>query len=112
MSQVGSYDDLCYEIVRNSSMVNSAFSMGLRYSSVQSASMQATAKKFLGAMTNLRSVVNHFTPKIESFSAQFQKVTMEREEVSRILFYLSDKKNCCCHLILMTFLIPLRIFFN
>ncbi|OQV18165.1 UPF0668 protein C10orf76-like protein [Hypsibius exemplaris] len=85
LSQVGSYDDLCYEIVRNSSMVSSASAMGLRYSSVQSASMQATAKRFLSALTNLRSVVQHFTPKIDAFSLEFQKVTMEREEILNII---------------------------
>ncbi|XP_055355333.1 armadillo-like helical domain-containing protein 3 [Paramacrobiotus metropolitanus] len=85
LSQVGSYDDLCYEIVRNSSMVNNAFAMGLRYSAVQSASTQAAARKYLSAMTNLRSVINHFTPKIEAFSAEYQKVTMEREEILGVI---------------------------
>lgn len=81
LSQVGSYDDLCYEIIRNSTMINSAYAMGLRYSAVQSASTQAAAKKFLSAMTNLRAVMTHFIPKIEAFSAEYHKTTMERDEV-------------------------------
>ncbi|GAU96121.1 hypothetical protein RvY_07610 [Ramazzottius varieornatus] len=85
LSQVGSYDDLCYEIVRNSTIVNNAFTMGLRFSTVQSASIQASSKKFLTAMTNLRAVVAHFAPKVDAFSLEFGKTTLEREEILRVI---------------------------
>lgn len=61
--------------------------MGLRFSTVQSASIQASSKKFLTAMTNLRAVVAHFAPKVDAFSLEFGKTTLEREEVRKPFFH-------------------------
>ena len=69
--------------MRNGTVINSAFAMGLRYSTVQSANIQASSKRFLTAMTNLRAVVGHFAPKVDAFAIKFGKTTLERNEVER-----------------------------
>lgn len=81
LSQVGSYDDLCYEVVRNSTVIENVYAMGLRYSASTSTGLQAASKKFLNSLTNLRSVMLHFGAKIDAFSVETHKVTMERDEV-------------------------------
>lgn len=57
------YDELYYEIVRTHQVFNNLYTMGLRYSNSNNEHMNA-AKKMNGSLVNIRSIVNHFTPKV------------------------------------------------
>uniref|UniRef100_A0A4W3GSB3 Armadillo like helical domain containing 3 n=1 Tax=Callorhinchus milii TaxID=7868 RepID=A0A4W3GSB3_CALMI len=62
-----SYDELYYEIVRMHQVFDNLYSMVLRLST-NSGQWKEPASKVTHALINIRAIVNHFNPKIESYA--------------------------------------------
>ncbi|KAL4641036.1 hypothetical protein GN956_G11779 [Arapaima gigas] len=63
-----SYDELYYEIVRMHQVFDNLYSMVLRVST-NVGQWKEPASKVTHALGNIRAIINHFNPKIESFAA-------------------------------------------
>ncbi|CAD5118074.1 DgyrCDS6813 [Dimorphilus gyrociliatus] len=78
------YDELYYEIVRTHQVFNNLYTMGLRYSNSNNEFVNA-AKKMNGSLVNIRSIVNHFTPKLEKWQHQNKISSLTEEQVLEVV---------------------------
>ncbi|XP_045424506.1 armadillo-like helical domain-containing protein 3 isoform X3 [Lemur catta] len=63
-----SYDELYYEIIRMHQSFDNLYSMVLRLST-NAGQWKEAASKVTHALVNIRAIINHFNPKIESYAA-------------------------------------------
>ncbi|XP_071947908.1 armadillo-like helical domain-containing protein 3 [Antedon mediterranea] len=75
-----SYDDLYYEIIRMHQIFDQLYSMALRHST-NNGDYRDTANKLTSILINIRAIINHFTPKIDSWSAANNLTTLTEEQV-------------------------------
>ncbi|XP_054722195.1 armadillo-like helical domain-containing protein 3 [Uloborus diversus] len=59
------YDELYYEIVRMNVVFDNLYSLTLRYTT-SDGEWKEYAAKLMNSLVNIRAIINHFTPKIES----------------------------------------------
>ncbi|GBN78380.1 UPF0668 protein C10orf76, partial [Araneus ventricosus] len=62
------YDELYYEIVRMNHVFDNLYSLTLRYTTCDG-EWKEFAAKLMNSLVNVRAIINHFTPKIESVLA-------------------------------------------
>ncbi|KAF8785102.1 Armadillo-like helical domain-containing [Argiope bruennichi] len=62
------YDELYYEIVRMNHVFDNLYSLTLRYTTCDG-EWKEYAAKLMNSLVNVRAIINHFTPKIESVLA-------------------------------------------
>lgn len=80
----GSYDELYYEVIRMHQVFDSMYSMALRYASGDS-QWKDSAAKLSNHLVNVRAIVNHFTPKIDSWSAANHMSALTEEQVLNVV---------------------------
>ncbi|XP_064465666.1 armadillo-like helical domain-containing protein 3 isoform X2 [Ornithodoros turicata] len=76
----GSYDELYYEVIRMHHVFDSMYSMALRYTSGE-LQWKESAAKLTNHLVNVRAIINHFTPKIDSWSASNHLTALTEEQV-------------------------------
>lgn len=76
----GSYDELYYEVIRMHQVFDSMYSMALRYTTGDS-QWKDSAAKLSNHLVNVRAIVNHFTPKIDSWSAANHMSALTEKQV-------------------------------
>uniref|UniRef100_A0A8D2ZZ40 Armadillo-like helical domain-containing protein n=1 Tax=Scophthalmus maximus TaxID=52904 RepID=A0A8D2ZZ40_SCOMX len=85
-----SYDELYYEIVRMHQVFDNLYCMVLRVST-NTGQWKEAASKVTHALINVRAIVNHFNPKIESYAAVNHISQLSEEQVRSIS--LNVRKN-------------------
>uniref|UniRef100_A0A8C4Q262 Armadillo like helical domain containing 3 n=1 Tax=Eptatretus burgeri TaxID=7764 RepID=A0A8C4Q262_EPTBU len=80
----GSYDELYYEIIRMHQAFDNLYSMVLRHST-NNGQWKDPASKVTQALVNIRAIVNHFNPKIESFAAVNHISQLSEEQVLSVV---------------------------
>uniref|UniRef100_A0A8D2ZZ04 Armadillo-like helical domain-containing protein n=1 Tax=Scophthalmus maximus TaxID=52904 RepID=A0A8D2ZZ04_SCOMX len=76
-----SYDELYYEIVRMHQVFDNLYCMVLRVST-NTGQWKEAASKVTHALINVRAIVNHFNPKIESYAAVNHISQLSEEQVN------------------------------
>uniref|UniRef100_H2RL70 Armadillo like helical domain containing 3 n=1 Tax=Takifugu rubripes TaxID=31033 RepID=H2RL70_TAKRU len=85
-----SYDELYYEIVRMHQVFDNLYCMVLRVST-NTGHWKEAASKVTHALVNVRAIINHFNPKIESYAAVNHISQLSEEQVRSIS--LNVRKN-------------------
>ncbi|KAJ8025947.1 Armadillo-like helical domain-containing protein 3 [Holothuria leucospilota] len=80
----GSYDELYYEIIRMHQVFDNLYSLALRHST-NSGEYKATANKLTNCLVNIRAIVNHFTPKVDSVSAMNSQPSLSADQVLEVV---------------------------
>ncbi|XP_059904257.1 armadillo-like helical domain-containing protein 3 [Gadus macrocephalus] len=79
-----SYDELYYEVVRMHQVFDNLYCMVLRVST-NTGQWKEPASKVTHSLVNVRAIINHFNPKIESYAAVNHISQLSEEQVGRIL---------------------------
>uniref|UniRef100_A0A8D3BXT2 Armadillo-like helical domain-containing protein n=1 Tax=Scophthalmus maximus TaxID=52904 RepID=A0A8D3BXT2_SCOMX len=79
-----SYDELYYEIVRMHQVFDNLYCMVLRVST-NTGQWKEAASKVTHALINVRAIVNHFNPKIESYAAVNHISQLSEEQVLEVV---------------------------
>uniref|UniRef100_A0A8C2ZQV2 Armadillo like helical domain containing 3 n=1 Tax=Cyclopterus lumpus TaxID=8103 RepID=A0A8C2ZQV2_CYCLU len=79
-----SYDELYYEIVRMHQVFDNLYCMVLRVST-NTGQWKEAASKVTHALVNVRAIVNHFNPKIESYAAVNHISQLSEEQVLEVV---------------------------
>uniref|UniRef100_A0A3B4F211 Armadillo like helical domain containing 3 n=1 Tax=Pundamilia nyererei TaxID=303518 RepID=A0A3B4F211_9CICH len=85
-----SYDELYYEIVRMHQVFDNLYCMVLRVST-NTGQWKEAASKVTHALVNVRAIINHFNPKIESYAAVNHISQLSEDQVRSIS--LNVRKN-------------------
>ncbi|XP_073451465.1 armadillo-like helical domain-containing protein 3 [Aquarana catesbeiana] len=80
----GSYDELYYEIIRMHQIFDNLYSMVLRLST-NAGQWKEPASKVTHALVNIRAIINHFNPKIESYAAVNHISQLSEEQVLEVV---------------------------
>lgn len=79
-----SYDELYYEIVRMHQVFDNLYSMVLRVST-NVGQWKESASKVTHALINIRAIINHFSPKIESYAAVNHISQLSEDQVLEVV---------------------------
>ncbi|CAC5417865.1 Armadillo-like helical domain-containing protein 3 [Mytilus coruscus] len=79
-----SYDELYYEIIRMHQVFDNIYSMALRYTTNDGESKDSAAR-LTNHLVNIRAIVNHFTPKVDAWSAAKQLSSLTEEQVLEVV---------------------------
>ncbi|KAJ0033284.1 hypothetical protein NQD34_000391 [Periophthalmus magnuspinnatus] len=79
-----SYDELYYEIVRMHQVFDNLYCMVLRVST-NTGQWKEPASKVTHALVNIRAIINHFNPKIESYAAVNHISQLSEEQVLEVV---------------------------
>lgn len=79
-----SYDELYYEIVRMHQVFDNLYCMVLRVST-NTGQWKESASKVTHGLVNVRAIVNHFNPKIESYAAVNHISQLSEEQVLEVV---------------------------
>uniref|UniRef100_UPI00398EF4E5 armadillo-like helical domain-containing protein 3 isoform X2 n=1 Tax=Pristiophorus japonicus TaxID=55135 RepID=UPI00398EF4E5 len=79
-----SYDELYYEIIRMHQVFENLYSMVLRLST-NSGQWKEPASKVTHALINVRAIINHFNPKIESYAAVNHISQLSEDQVLEVV---------------------------
>ncbi|XP_056891643.1 armadillo-like helical domain-containing protein 3 isoform X3 [Takifugu flavidus] len=90
-----SYDELYYEIVRMHQVFDNLYCMVLRVST-NTGHWKEAASKVTHALVNVRAIINHFNPKIESYAAvnHISQLSEEQELPTQTDGLISSSSNC------------------
>ncbi|CAB3976815.1 Hypothetical predicted protein [Paramuricea clavata] len=83
------YDELYYEIIRVHQIFDNLYSMALRYSSSTNGTdnkhNKHSANTLAGSLVNIRAIINHFSPKIDSWAAVNHLSSLTSEQVLDVI---------------------------
>lgn len=79
-----SYDELYYEVIRMHQVFDNLYSMALRYTTTDS-EWKDMAAKLTNNLVNVRAIINHFTPKIESWMIQNHQSSLTEVQVLEVV---------------------------
>ncbi|CAH2322949.1 UPF0668 C10orf76 homolog isoform X1 [Pelobates cultripes] len=79
-----SYDELYYEIIRMHQVFDNLYSMVLRLST-NAGQWKEPSSKVTHALVNVRAIINHFNPKIESYAAVNHISQLSEEQVLEVV---------------------------
>lgn len=80
----GSYDELYYEVIRMHQVFDNIYSMAFRYSSIDG-EFKDHALSLTNSLINVRAIINHFTPKIDSWLAGQALSTPSEEQILEVV---------------------------
>eukprot|EP00058_Branchiostoma_floridae_P015566 XP_002601054.1 hypothetical protein BRAFLDRAFT_61728 [Branchiostoma floridae] len=79
-----SYDELYYEVIRMHTVFDNLYSMALRHAT-NHGEHKDSATRLTNALVNIRAIVNHFTPKIDSWSAANHLSSLTEDQVLEVV---------------------------
>ncbi|XP_060602329.1 armadillo-like helical domain-containing protein 3 isoform X2 [Ruditapes philippinarum] len=79
-----SYDELYYEIIRMHQVFDNLYSMALRYTTSEGEHKESAAR-LTNHLINVRAIVNHFTPKVDSWAANNHLSSLTEEQVLEVV---------------------------
>ncbi|XP_026277370.1 armadillo-like helical domain-containing protein 3 isoform X1 [Frankliniella occidentalis] len=80
----GSYDELYYELIRMQHVFEDLYSMALRYSS-SDGDLKENALKLTSCLSNVRAIINHFSPKIEAWLTNQSLSTPSEDQILEVV---------------------------
>lgn len=78
------YDELYYEIIRVHEVFQNVYESAKRHYSVEG-EWRETARRVMADIVNILSIINHFSPKIESWTAENQVASVTPEQVLNVI---------------------------
>lgn len=84
LPSASSYDQLYYEVIRMHQVFDGMYSMALRYTSGE-VQWKESAAKLTNHLVNVRAIINHFAPKIDSWSASNRVSALTEEQVLEVV---------------------------
>lgn len=79
-----SYDELYYEVIRMHQVFDNLYSMALRYTS-SDGDYKDSAARLTNHLVNVRAIINHFTPKVDSWAAVNHLSSLTEEQVLEVV---------------------------
>ncbi|CAI9732858.1 Hypothetical predicted protein [Octopus vulgaris] len=79
-----SYDELYYEIIRMHQVFDNVYSMALRYTTNEG-EWKDSAAKLKNHLGNIRAIINHFSPKVDSWAAQNHLSSLTEKQVLEVV---------------------------
>ncbi|XP_064601985.1 LOW QUALITY PROTEIN: armadillo-like helical domain-containing protein 3 [Liolophura sinensis] len=79
-----SYDELYYELIRMHQVFDNVYSMALRYTTNDGQWKEAAAK-MINCLVNIRAIINHFTPKVDTWAAVNHLSSLTEEQVLEVV---------------------------
>ncbi|KAK3095335.1 hypothetical protein FSP39_013357 [Pinctada imbricata] len=79
-----SYDELYYEIIRMHQVFDNLYSMALRYTTNEGDSKESAAR-LTNHLVNIRAIINHFNPKVDSWAATNQLASLTEDQVLEVV---------------------------
>ncbi|XP_046851269.1 armadillo-like helical domain-containing protein 3 [Xenia sp. Carnegie-2017] len=83
------YDELYYEIIRVHQIFDNLYSMALRHSSSANANdskhNKQSANRLAGSLVNIRAIIHHFSPKVDSWAAVNHLSSLTSEQVLDVI---------------------------
>ncbi|XP_052772948.1 armadillo-like helical domain-containing protein 3 [Mya arenaria] len=79
-----SYDELYYELIRMHQVFDNLYSMALRYTTSEGEHKESAAR-LINHLVNIRAIVNHFTPKVDSWAANNHLSSLTEEQVLEVV---------------------------
>ncbi|XP_076467026.1 armadillo-like helical domain-containing protein 3 [Babylonia areolata] len=79
-----SYDELYYEIIRMHQTFGNLYSMALRYTTTENEHKESAAR-LINHLVNIRAIINHFTPKVDSWAAAHQQSSLTEDQVLEVV---------------------------
>ncbi|KAL8615809.1 hypothetical protein ACOMHN_048517 [Nucella lapillus] len=79
-----SYDELYYEIIHMHQTFGNLYSMALRYTTTENEHKDSAAR-LTNHLVNIRAIINHFTPKVDSWAAAHQQSSLTEEQVLEVV---------------------------
>ncbi|XP_015524466.1 armadillo-like helical domain-containing protein 3 [Neodiprion pinetum] len=90
LSSPSSYDELFYEIIRMRAVFTNLNAMALRYSTSEICEFKEHALKLTNCLVNVRDIINHFTPKIDTWLASQSLSTPTEEQILAVVIQNYD----------------------
>lgn len=78
------YDELYYEVIRMNIVFDNLYSLTLRYTTVDG-EWKEFAAKLMNSLVNIRAIINHFTPKIDSILSENNISALTEEQVLEVV---------------------------
>lgn len=78
------YDELYYELIRMHHVFENLYSLAVRHVE-EDGVYKDTANRLITSLVNIRAIVNHFTPKIDSWSASHQVASLTPDQVLEVV---------------------------
>ncbi|XP_073997892.1 armadillo-like helical domain-containing protein 3 [Rhodnius prolixus] len=78
------YDELYYELIRMHQVFDNVYSMAFRYSAIEG-EFKETALKLTNSLVNVRAIINHFSPKIDSWLAGQALSTPSEDQILEVV---------------------------
>lgn len=79
-----SYDELYYELIRMHQVFDNLYSMALRCTT-SDGEYKESAARLTNHLVNIRAIVNHFTPKVDSWAAKNHLSSLTEEQVLEVV---------------------------
>lgn len=79
-----SYDELYYEVIRMHQVFDNLYSMALRYTSSEG-DYKESAARLTNHLVNVRAIINHFTPKVDSWAAVNHLSSLTEDQVLEVV---------------------------
>lgn len=79
-----SYDELYYELIRMHQVFDNLYSMALRYTTNEG-QWKESAVRLTNVLVNVRAIINHFTPKVDSWAAVNHLSSLTEEQVLEVV---------------------------
>ncbi|XP_074640845.1 armadillo-like helical domain-containing protein 3 [Tubulanus polymorphus] len=79
-----SYDELYYEIIRMHQVFDNLYSMALRYTTTDTDAKESAAK-LTSHLVNVRAIINHFTPKVDSWATANHLSSLTEDQVLEVV---------------------------
>ncbi|ELU05457.1 hypothetical protein CAPTEDRAFT_224372 [Capitella teleta] len=79
-----SYDELYYEIIRMHQVFDNLYSMALRYTTTEG-QWKESAVKLTNTLVNVRAIINHFSPKVDSWAAANSLSSLTEDQVLEVV---------------------------
>ncbi|XP_013385441.1 UPF0668 protein C10orf76 homolog [Lingula anatina] len=79
-----SYDELYYELIRMHQVFDNLYSMALRYTT-NGGDCKDSAARLTNNLVNVRAIINHFNPKLDSWAAVNHLSSLTEEQVLEVV---------------------------
>ncbi|XP_067935068.1 armadillo-like helical domain-containing protein 3 [Watersipora subatra] len=83
LSTPGSYDDLYYDLIRRHVVYDNLYALALRYANNDEYKDHST--RLVHSLSNIRSVINHFCPKVDSWAKVNHLSSLTEEQVLEVV---------------------------
>ena len=85
LSSDQSYDQLYYEIIRMHIVFDNLYLLCCRFTGMENSPFKQASAEVVSSLTNIRSIINHFNPKIDSWKSDREIESLTEENVLEVV---------------------------